>query len=104
MLVEVLDQPDDPPNDPAKGVRIGKHTYEALKADKHLTIRPPGDPLETAKDHEALVAQVAALQARLAKYEGGGVGQFDPHAKAEHREGPSTEGVMTEAEAKTKRR
>lgn len=102
-LVEVLDQAEDPPHDPAKGVRVGKHTYEALKADRHLTIRPPGDPLETAKSHEAMVAEIAELKAKLAKYE--------PHAEgavktepAGAREVPSTEGAVPEGEAKSKRR
>lgn len=94
--IEVVDHEEDPPHDPAKGIVVGKKTYGVLKADPNLTLRAPGDPLETAKDHEALVAQVAELKAKLAKYEG-------THPEA-LRDGPSTEGVMTEGEAKSKRR
>jgi hypothetical protein len=103
-LVEVLDQADDPEHDPAKGVRIGRTTYDALKADRNLTIRPPGDPLETAKSHEALQAQVQELKAKLAKLEGHAPKDETAKGEAPHREVPSTEGAIPERDAKAKHR
>jgi hypothetical protein len=105
--VEVLDQDEDPEHDPAKGVRVGKQTYELLKADKNLTIRPPGDPLETAKSHEALLAQVEELKAKLARYESQHQAtKLDATAKVDpgQREVPSAEGAIHESEARAKRR
>jgi hypothetical protein len=96
-VVEVVDDPQDPPHDPAKGVRIGRQTYEAIKADRHLTIRAPGDPLEHAQTHEALMAENARMKEELARLKGGEGGKTEPH-------GHGGEGALTEGEAKSKRR
>ena len=102
--VEVLDQDEDPPHDPTKGVRIGKATYEILKKDPHLTVRAPGDPLTVAQDHAALVAENARLKEENARLKGGEGAKTVLSHEGGHREAASTEGVLSEDQAARKRR
>ncbi len=64
--VEVLDQPEDPPAEPGKGIRLGQKTFAILQADGMLRISPAGDPQAIARlldDVPQLQAEVARLQA-----------------------------------------
>lgn len=73
QLIEVLETDEDPPADLAAEKagapkRIGKKTWEALKADKILiSITAEG---EVEKDALALREENAALKARIAELEG----------------------------------
>jgi len=78
-LVELVDGDDDPPADPAAKPgapkRIGKRTWEAIKADTILmSVTPEG---EVEKDGLALREENARLRARLAELEGGKPGADD---------------------------
>jgi hypothetical protein len=64
--VEVVEQAEDPPVDPTKGIIIGTATLEALLNDGHISIRPAGDPQTLARSAnavEALKAEVVRLTA-----------------------------------------
>lgn len=88
QLVEVVetndgkDPPVDPKAPPEAARRIGKETWEALKADKILiSITPEGempkDSLSTSEDNVKLRARVAELEARLSEHEGAGKASDD---------------------------
>jgi hypothetical protein len=84
--VEVVEQDDDPGQEPGKGLRVGKKTFEILKKDPNIVVRAPGDPLETAgavDEAKGLKARVAELEAQLAA-KSPATAATAPHAEGEN--------------------
>ncbi len=94
--VELLEQDDDPAPDPAKGVQIGKRTYEQLKADPNLVLRQPGDPLlnmQTAEQQTAELDRLRAENADLKSQLAAGRGESKHEGKSDEDDGrPSRRG------------
>jgi hypothetical protein len=88
--VEVLEQDDDPKLAEGETAvtrrRFGKRSFETMKNDPNLIVRPPGDPFVNAKATEQLLAENEALKKRLAELEGAaGQGGGGEHAAARKR-------------------
>jgi hypothetical protein len=83
--VELVDGDADPEHDPAKGIRLGKKSFDALKADPNLVVRQPGDPVQNAQTAEQLLQDNERLKAEIAALRGQGQATADGGEHSERR-------------------